>query len=69
MLSRRNFTALLGNLPLAALGGRKGLYSTSYYGEDEFWRQYNGQEYTELKRAYDPDGRLLGLYDKCVRGR
>ena len=54
---------------VAALGGRKGLYSTAYYGEDEFWRQYNGQEYAELKRAYDPGGRLLGLYDKCVRGR
>ena len=52
-----------------ALGGRKGLYSTAYYTEDEFWRQYNGQEYRELKRAYDPGARLLGLYDKCVRGR
>jgi FAD/FMN-containing dehydrogenase len=54
---------------VAALGGRKGLYSTAFYTEDEFWRQYNGQEYGELKRTYDPDGRLLGLYDKCVRGQ
>jgi FAD/FMN-containing dehydrogenase len=54
---------------VSALGGRKGLYSTAYYTEDEFWRQYNGQEYRELKRSYDPDGRLLSLYDKCVRGQ
>ncbi len=54
---------------VAALGGRKGLYSTAFYTEDEFWRQYNGQEYRALKRAYDPDRRLLGLYDKCVHGR
>ncbi|MGE5286069.1 MAG: FAD-binding oxidoreductase [Micromonosporaceae bacterium] len=54
---------------VAALRGSKGLYSTSYYREDEFWRLYNGQEYKELKRAYDPGARLLDLYDKCVRGR
>jgi FAD/FMN-containing dehydrogenase len=54
---------------VTALGGRKGLYSTAFYTEEEFWRQYNGQAYQDLKRAYDPDGRLLGLYDKCVRGR
>ncbi len=54
---------------VAATGGRKGLYSTAFYHEDEFWRQYNGREYWDLKHAYDPDGRLLGLYDKCVRGR
>jgi FAD/FMN-containing dehydrogenase len=51
------------------LDGRKSLYSTSYYGEDEFWRLYNGEMYTTLKQQYDPDGRLLDLYAKCVRGR
>jgi FAD/FMN-containing dehydrogenase len=40
------------------LGGHKGLYSTSFYGP----------EYTKLKRAYDPQGRLADLYEKCVRG-
>jgi FAD/FMN-containing dehydrogenase len=49
------------------LGGRKSLYSTSLYPEDEFWRLYNGEAYRELKRAYDPEGRLLDLYEKCVR--
>ena len=48
------------------LGGRKSLYSTSYYDQDEFWRLYNGPAYAELKAAYDPEGRLLDLYDKCV---
>ena len=48
------------------LGGRKSLYSTSYYEPDEFWRLYNGPAYSELKRTYDGDGRLLDLYEKCV---
>jgi len=48
------------------LGGRKSLYSTSYYDEDEFWRLYGGAAYERLKKTYDPDGRLLDLYDKCV---
>jgi FAD/FMN-containing dehydrogenase len=51
------------------LGGRKSLYSTSYYGEDHFWQLYGGAEYARLKRTYDGDRRLLDLYDKCVRSR
>ncbi|MGH3516472.1 MAG: FAD-binding oxidoreductase [Haloechinothrix sp.] len=51
------------------LGGHKSLYSTSYYEEAEFRRLYNGEAYSGLKETYDPDGRLPGLYDKCVRGR
>ena len=51
------------------LGGHKSLYSDSFYTEDEFWRLYNGAAYRNLKQAYDPDGRLLGLYEKCVRRR
>lgn len=54
---------------VAALGGHKSLYSTAYYGRDEFWRLYNGHVYRRLKDAYDRDGRLLDLYDKCVGGR
>ena len=54
---------------VAALGGHKSLYSTSFYTEDEFWRYYNGDAYSKLKGAYDGGGRLLGLYEKCVRGR
>ena len=51
------------------LGGHKSLYSTAFYGEDEFYQLYNGDAYHALKRAYDGDGRLLGLYEKCVRNR
>jgi FAD/FMN-containing dehydrogenase len=54
---------------VAELGGRKSLYSSSYYEPDEFWRTYNGDRYEVLKKEYDPDGRLLDLYAKCVRGR
>jgi FAD/FMN-containing dehydrogenase len=50
------------------LGGHKGLYSTSFYTEQEFWARYNGAEYAKLKRTYDPQGRLADLYAKCVRG-
>jgi FAD/FMN-containing dehydrogenase len=54
---------------VAALDGHKGLYSTSFYSRDEFWAHYNGEAYARLKQAYDPGGRLSGLYEKCVRGQ
>jgi FAD/FMN-containing dehydrogenase len=54
---------------VAELGGHKSLYSTSFYTEEEFWRRYDGATYRRLKGSYDPDGRLLDLYGKCVRGR
>ena len=36
---------------------------------EEFRRRYNGAGYDKLMAEYDGGGRLLGLYDKCVRGR
>jgi FAD/FMN-containing dehydrogenase len=54
---------------VGALGGHKSLYSTAYYSEEEFRRRYNGPAYDKLKAEYDGQGRLLALYDKCVRGR
>jgi FAD/FMN-containing dehydrogenase len=54
---------------VARLGGRKSLYSTAYYPEDEFWATYNGPRYDVLKKTYDPDGRLLDLYAKTVGRR
>jgi FAD/FMN-containing dehydrogenase len=51
------------------LGGRKSLYSTSYYEREHFWRLYNGPAYEVLKKSYDPQGRLLDLYAKCVESR
>jgi FAD/FMN-containing dehydrogenase len=49
------------------LGGRKSLYSTVFYDEDRFWDLYGGAPYRALKQRYDPAGRLLDLYAKCVR--
>ncbi|GII54795.1 FAD-linked oxidase [Planotetraspora thailandica] len=51
------------------LGGHKSLYSSSFYEREEFWRLYNGDSYWPVKHSYDPGGRLLDLYDKCVRAR
>jgi FAD/FMN-containing dehydrogenase len=54
---------------VSELDGHKSLYSTAFYARDEFRELYGGEEYERLKRAYDPDGRLLGLYEKCVDRR
>jgi FAD/FMN-containing dehydrogenase len=54
---------------VSALGGHKSLYSSAFYSEEEFRDRYNGAEYDKLKAEYDGNSRLLGLYDKCVRGR
>ena len=51
------------------LDGRKSLYSTAFYDRQTFWSIYGGQEYPKLKERYDPDGRLLGLYEKVVDRR
>ena len=48
------------------LGGIKSLYSDAYYTPEEFWNIYGGDAYRQLKRRYDPDGRLKDLYAKCV---
>jgi FAD/FMN-containing dehydrogenase len=51
---------------VTSLGGRKGLYSSSFYSEEEFWALFNGPEYFRLKSEYDGSRRLASLYDKCV---
>ena len=48
------------------LGGRKSLYSTSFYDEDRFWALYNGPVYRGSRSATTRMARLLDLYDKCV---
>jgi len=50
------------------LGGRKSLYSTSFYEREEFRALYGGEAYERLRSAYDPQARLLGLFEKCVEG-
>ncbi|WP_341258575.1 FAD-binding oxidoreductase [Gordonia malaquae] len=52
---------------VSELGGHKSLYSESFYPKDEFSRLYGGEAYSALKNRYDPDGRLLGLYEKAVK--
>ncbi|MEI7778531.1 MAG: FAD-binding oxidoreductase [Actinomycetes bacterium] len=48
------------------LAGRKSLYSTAYYDENEFAKLYGGLTYQELKSKYDPVSRFPGLYAKTV---
>jgi len=49
------------------LGGAKGLYSSAWYDEPEFWSIYDRKRYAELKQAYDAQGVFPDLYSKCVR--
>jgi FAD/FMN-containing dehydrogenase len=51
------------------LDGRKSLYSNAFYSRDEFWAIYGGDEYSAIKMQYDPQSRLLGLYEKVVEER
>ena len=54
---------------VSALGGRKSLYSTSYYSPEEFWITYGGDTYRRVRKSYDPELRLLDLYEKTVSRR
>ena len=49
------------------LGGHKSLYSDAFYSPEDFADLYGGPTYALLKKRYDPDSRLLNLYDKAVR--
>ncbi|KUI08897.1 FAD-linked oxidase [Mycolicibacterium acapulense] len=51
------------------LDGHKSLYSDSYYSREEFDDLYGGETYKIVKKAYDPDSRLLDLYAKAVQRR
>ena len=52
---------------VSELGGHKSLYSDAFYDRAEFAARYGGATYAALKARYDPDHRLLDLYDKAVR--
>ncbi len=54
---------------VAQLGGAKSLYSSSYYDPETFHELYGGETYRDLKDRYDPERRLLELYDKTVRAQ
>ena len=53
---------------VSELDGHKSLYSDAYYSPDEFNELYGGETYDTVKKAYDPDSRLLDLYAKAVQG-
>jgi FAD/FMN-containing dehydrogenase len=54
---------------VAALGGHKSLYSDAYYDRATFDALYNTKNLLDVKREFDPDGRLTGLYEKAVNRR
>ncbi|CKV10051.1 putative dehydrogenase [Mycobacterium tuberculosis] len=54
---------------VSALDGHKSLYSDSFYTREEFDELYGGETYNTVKKAYDPDSRLLDLYAKAVQRR
>jgi FAD/FMN-containing dehydrogenase len=49
------------------LDGHKSLYSEAFYDRETFDRLYDGDNLAAVKARYDPDDRLLSLYDKVVR--
>jgi FAD/FMN-containing dehydrogenase len=49
------------------LGGRKSLYSTSWFKPEVFDLLYNEPHCRELKKRWDPKNRFPQRFDKCVR--
>jgi FAD/FMN-containing dehydrogenase len=56
----------LVELEVLRLGGIKSLYSDCFMTREEFDAAYGMPQYEALKARYDPEGRALHLYDKCV---
>jgi FAD/FMN-containing dehydrogenase len=54
---------------VSELEGHKSLYSDAFYSQEEFKGLYGGEAYKTVKKAYDPDSRLLDLYAKAVQRR
>jgi hypothetical protein len=49
------------------LKAKKGLYSTTFLSEDNFWLLYGSKEkYMNIKEKYDPHDRFYNLYQKSV---
>lgn len=63
------YTNRLIEAKVSELDGHKSLYSDAYYSRDEFDELYGGEIYKTVKKAYDPDTRLLDLYAKAVQRR
>ena len=62
-------TTRLIEAEVSHLDGRKSLYADSYYTTAEFDALYGGRAYRAVRQTYDPQSRLLDLYDKAVRRR
>jgi hypothetical protein len=46
--------------------GVKGLYSTSYFSKEEFWKMYDYDRYKKIKSEFDPQNVFPDLYEKVV---
>ena len=62
-------TNVLIERTVSELDGHKSLYSDAFYTRDEFDDLYGGAAYRSVKTRYDPDARLLELYEKAVQRR
>ncbi len=62
-----HFNGLIEDI-VQEFGGRKSLYSQSFFTEEDFWRIYNGEAYGKLKSKFDPKDVLVNLYQKAVLG-
>lgn len=51
-----------------SLGGRKMLYSYSYYSDEEFWQIYSRQDYHALRQHYHADSVWLDITEKVLHG-
>ena len=54
---------------VSLVGGHKSLYSDVYYDRAEFDALYDGAGRAAVRKRYDPEGRLTGLYEKAVHRR
>jgi len=49
------------------LGGRKMLYSYSFFSEEEFWRIYPKERYEALRRKYHAEGVFADITEKVLQ--
>lgn len=49
---------------IIAIGGRKMLYSFTYYDENKFWEIYEKKKYLALRKKYGSCSRFPSLYEK-----
>ncbi|MCW2753874.1 MAG: linked oxidase domain protein [Marmoricola sp.] len=49
------------------LDGHKSLYSESFYDRETFDALYDGRNLAVVKQRYDPQDRLISLYDKAAK--